>query len=1331
MGLVGRSIELLRSEVSDDAAAALLENMNYKEVYPITTLHAVKETMDVNSTSLDEIINDMQEKIAYRQKIFPAKSSNNLVTYGGVEGAIGAIPMTYEIDVEPDTWSDDKIPTEKAIGNLLKQYGVFDGTISEKLLWKNIINRPTIYSTLGDDTFGLISQSGISEIINNLSDNLNNDIDNINTTLGDASQTLSDHINDSNNPHNLVPSNIGAASEEDFEAHINNFGNPHNVTKSQIGLSEVDNTSDMNKPISIATQDALDKINRILTDLGVDVENFRYVVDLQYDVLSGKLNFIFNDRSIESTIIGTGELIDEVRFDPSAHTMTFIEVSGEKINIDLSSLYVEGYTSDTVNVDIGENGEIIADVLNKSISSYHIKDKGINNQSLADDSVTERSIKNYSVTADKLAEGSVTSGKIFTESILEGHISPRAVSGSKLFSSNRDKSFLFVNNRGTDPIWSPISSDMLLDDIIETRNIIDKSVTSEKINDNINLLGIPTVNGIPIANHDYVEETINNSLLNNINLNDRSVDGRVLFSSNIKNRILGVYETNQDAKWGKVNHEMLDEKIITDENIVDKSIKEYNLADDSISARVIDNDAVISRHIRESSVSSEKIFKANERDMVLASDDTLHPVYSKVTENMLDLEAVNTQNIKNQSVTTEKLQHSDDSYSVLGTEYQNTDAKWMKIKTQMIEDSAVDRNKLFAADNDNVVLASRVKNNHPEYMKVNSDMMEDDFLQDRHIPIGSIKRYHLDPNIFELPETEIVPDNELAQIKRKWFRDGSHSVVLTINADPNATPKWSKIKSEFVEDDSIILDKLKRSEFPNRIIGVTDNNQSPKYTLLQNEMIEDGQISSSKLSADLLLQGSPHLEDHPDINSNDTTIPDTKWVNDKIKKITNIDRIYVTGERLEDHSIPLSKLEITEDKPKLLGIKNNNVEFTTLSDSDMIDDGIIESNKLQRDIKLLGSPTLDVRPSIYSSDEIGTGDEVVDSQWVNDRLKRNDAEFYEKIQDKICCLQPPNPERLDEEDYVNSSCIQCKINEYSFIITIKSNRVESLLNNEIEPREQNKIIHGDYVLSYIGNQLLDDIFNDDELVLDYSEDALINNQLIKPISEERLYDILINDVLPEYTTAADLTSYKEYEKVHEGNLLLENSVITSFLQDRAVTGRKLFTSSISNTVLAVKEANTDPIYAKVTHDMIEDWIIDNKLIKSSDNDNMILGVVNANDEPEWLKINHDMLEDICIDTNNIRDECIINDKLANFTIRENKLAREEIINEVHLYDNSITNRKIKDGSITAEKIARNQTIPVFTTVEEHIDYERRSIRNTIISAHVPEISCAGDIWFQI
>lgn len=47
------------------------------------------------------------------------------------------------------------------------------------------------------------------------------------------------------------------ATAADLTAHINNKANPHAVTKAQVGLSNVDNTSDLLKPVSTATQAAL------------------------------------------------------------------------------------------------------------------------------------------------------------------------------------------------------------------------------------------------------------------------------------------------------------------------------------------------------------------------------------------------------------------------------------------------------------------------------------------------------------------------------------------------------------------------------------------------------------------------------------------------------------------------------------------------------------------------------------------------------------------------------------------------------------------------------------------------------------------------------------------------------------------------------------------------------------------------------------------------------------------------------------------------------------------------------------------------------------------
>lgn len=86
-----------------------------------------------------------------------------------------------------------------------------------------------------------------------------------------------------------ITSDIDAV-QSNLETHINNKSNPHEVTKVQVGLGNVDNTSDANKPISTATQNALNsKFNAsdgnalkqrvdnipelIATDITVDSDN--------------------------------------------------------------------------------------------------------------------------------------------------------------------------------------------------------------------------------------------------------------------------------------------------------------------------------------------------------------------------------------------------------------------------------------------------------------------------------------------------------------------------------------------------------------------------------------------------------------------------------------------------------------------------------------------------------------------------------------------------------------------------------------------------------------------------------------------------------------------------------------------------------------------------------------------------------------------------------------------------------------------------------------------------------------------------------------------------
>lgn len=64
---------------------------------------------------------------------------------------------------------------------------------------------------------------------------------------------------------NAANSGITSTKVSSYDTHIANKSNPHGVTATQIGLGNVNNTSDLNKPISTATQTALNAKQNKLT----------------------------------------------------------------------------------------------------------------------------------------------------------------------------------------------------------------------------------------------------------------------------------------------------------------------------------------------------------------------------------------------------------------------------------------------------------------------------------------------------------------------------------------------------------------------------------------------------------------------------------------------------------------------------------------------------------------------------------------------------------------------------------------------------------------------------------------------------------------------------------------------------------------------------------------------------------------------------------------------------------------------------------------------------------------------------------------------------------
>jgi hypothetical protein len=112
----------------------------------------------------------------------------------------------------------------------------------------------------------------------------------------------------------IVSTDVQAAIEEvntnnegtqaDLAAHVADEANPHIVTQTQVGLSDVDNTSDADKPISTATQTALDgkedsaNVGATVTSSGSNANGYFRIWSDGYTEQWGRIDIISNGNTV-------------------------------------------------------------------------------------------------------------------------------------------------------------------------------------------------------------------------------------------------------------------------------------------------------------------------------------------------------------------------------------------------------------------------------------------------------------------------------------------------------------------------------------------------------------------------------------------------------------------------------------------------------------------------------------------------------------------------------------------------------------------------------------------------------------------------------------------------------------------------------------------------------------------------------------------------------------------------------------------------------------------------------------------------------------------------
>ena len=184
----------------------------------------------------------------------------------------------------------------------------------------------------------------------------------------------------------------GTDAQASINLHTSNTSNPHGVTKAQVGLGNVDNTSDLSKPISTATQSALDgKVDKI-SGKGLSSKDYTKAekdklagieAGAQVNTVTGvkgnsETNYRTGNINITPTNIGLGNVNNTSDLNKPVSTATQKALNNKVDKVSGKGLSTNDYTSDEKtklgSIESGANKTIIDSALS-STSTNPVQNK--------------------------------------------------------------------------------------------------------------------------------------------------------------------------------------------------------------------------------------------------------------------------------------------------------------------------------------------------------------------------------------------------------------------------------------------------------------------------------------------------------------------------------------------------------------------------------------------------------------------------------------------------------------------------------------------------------------------------------------------------------------------------------------------------------------------------------------------------------------------------------------------------------------------------------------------------------------------------------------------
>ena len=344
----GKNIKIENNVISAEFTEAILD---YNLLYHHPSINGVEL---INNKTLEDL--DIQKTIYAGQNVYLTKSDaqkmdDTINVYEATESRKGVSEIATQNEVNEGTDDFRYITPKKLkpIRDVLEQK-----IAAEEARARGVEGRLSSLTT--DAKNNLVS--AINEVdlhSDSTSSDLADEIARATGVEGSLSNLTTDTKTNLVSAINEVDSHSDTNSTN-LSNHIGNTSNPHSVTKAQVGLGNVDNTSDLDKPISTATQEAIDgKQDKILAGDNISISGniISAIVPTKTSQLTNDSNFITNND-----IVGKADK-SEIPTKTSQLTNDSNFITNNDINGKADKSYVDEKLSKKQDIITGNSGEVV------------------------------------------------------------------------------------------------------------------------------------------------------------------------------------------------------------------------------------------------------------------------------------------------------------------------------------------------------------------------------------------------------------------------------------------------------------------------------------------------------------------------------------------------------------------------------------------------------------------------------------------------------------------------------------------------------------------------------------------------------------------------------------------------------------------------------------------------------------------------------------------------------------------------------------------------------------------------------------------------------------